>query len=184
LLKQTNALVKRLLKQFEKPEGAPNAKPATIRLPDIPLPTFSGNHNEWVYYRERFTALISTNETLKDFQKLHYLRASLKDEAAMLQSSNDTFNSLWSALTKRYEIKRIFVERHVNELFNLKALVRESSADLRHIIDTLLKNIRVLETLELTKNELSEQLIINLVCNKLDSETRKAFELQLKPENL
>jgi hypothetical protein len=31
LFKQTNGLVKRLLEQFEKPEGTPNAKSATIR---------------------------------------------------------------------------------------------------------------------------------------------------------
>jgi hypothetical protein len=102
LFKQTNGLVKRLLEQFEKPEGTPNAKSDTIRLPEISLPTFSGNQNEWVYYRERLTALISTNEG--------HTNEGRNRNPAMLQSSNDKFNSLWSALTKRYEIKHIIVK--------------------------------------------------------------------------
>jgi hypothetical protein len=38
-----------------------------------------------------------SNASLNDFKKLHYLRASLRDEAVTLQSANNTYDSLWAA---------------------------------------------------------------------------------------
>jgi hypothetical protein len=52
-----------------------------IKLPDIPLLVFSGNLNEWVYFREKFKALITDNAALHYVQKHHYLRNSLLGEA-------------------------------------------------------------------------------------------------------
>jgi Pao retrotransposon peptidase/Family of unknown function (DUF5641)/Protein of unknown function (DUF1759)/Putative peptidase (DUF1758)/Integrase zinc binding domain len=189
LLDDTNVLIKRFLSKYKKSEPPPNRNErnegepiSRIRLPEIPLPTFAGNYNEWVYFREKFTALIIDNPSLDDVQKHHYLRSALRDEAATLQSSNDTLQSLWLALTKRYEMKRVIAEKHITELFNIKCMFRESASELRCLLDVVIKNIRVLETIELEQNQLSELFLINLVCGRLDGETRKAFEQQQNPE--
>jgi hypothetical protein len=153
-----------------------------MRLPDMPLPVFSGDFNEWITFRQRFQTLITQNNTLNNVEKLYYLRASLRDEALSLQSTNDTFASLWSALVERFEVKRVIADNHINQLFVLRKIAKESSVELRQLIDTVVKNIRVLHTIDLPMDKLSEMVLVNLVCNRLDSETRKAYEIQIKPD--
>jgi hypothetical protein len=148
------------------------------------LPIFRGEFNEWVYFCEKFTALINDNASLSDYQKHHYPKASLHGEAASLQTSNDTFGSLWVALKKRYEIKRVIVERHISDLFNLKPVNRQSSTDLRCLLDVIIKNIRMLKMFELPLDTLSELFLVHLRSNRLDGETRKAYEMLQKPEQL
>lgn len=185
LLRKTKAMAQRLMAELrpEKKVNPNNEQPA-LTLPPIVLPKFDGNHHEWVYFREAFTKLVIDNGKLQDFEKLHYLESTLEGEAKGLKSTNDTLDSLWAALKKRYEMKRVIVERHINELYDMKPIVRESSVSLRQMLATLTKNIRVLETLELSKNSLSEQLLHTLVCNRLDPDTRKALQNRLKPDVL
>jgi hypothetical protein len=40
---------------------------ARIQLPTKPLPRFNGDIGEWVYFRDKFTALITLNKTLTGF---------------------------------------------------------------------------------------------------------------------
>lgn len=53
-----------------------------VRLPKIELPTFSGAYEEWHPFFRIFDSLIHSNETLNDIQKFHYLKSSLKRDAA------------------------------------------------------------------------------------------------------
>jgi hypothetical protein len=150
----------------EESENTGEQKPKVttkIKLPDIPLQVFSGNLNEWGYFREKFKALITDNAALIDVQKHHYLWNSLLAEAETLQSVSDTFESLWNAVTDRYEMKRIIADNHINELFNIKNMTRECSADLRIMIDEVIKNLRVLATIELLMDALSGMFVENMV---------------------
>jgi hypothetical protein len=54
--------IKLNLEPKKQPPDPNRAGPsAQICLPDIPLPLFNGNVSEWVYFREKFTALIIEN---------------------------------------------------------------------------------------------------------------------------
>jgi Protein of unknown function (DUF1759) len=101
-----------------------------------------------------------------------------------VQSDNDTYESLWEALTARYKNEKIIVDRHISELLNLRNLYRESANDLPNLIETMVKNLRVLRTMGLECNNLVDQILITLVSNRLDGDTRKAYELQLVAEEL
>jgi hypothetical protein len=105
--------------------------------------------------------------------------AALRDEAATLQSPNDSFASLWTALKERFEIKRLIADNHISEIFQLKPIRHESASDLRNLLDVVMKNLRVLNTIGLPLDDLSEAMLINLLCNRLDADTRKAYELLL-----
>jgi Protein of unknown function (DUF1759) len=78
----------------------------------------------------------------------------------------------------------IIVDRHISELLILRNLHRESANDLRNLIETLVKNLRVLRKMGLERNNLVDQILITLVSNRLDGDTRKAYELQLLTEGL
>jgi hypothetical protein len=50
--------------------------------------------------------------------------------------------------------------------------------------DVVIKNIRVLNQLDLPLDRLSEQFVINIVLSKLDEETQKAFQVTQKSNEL
>ncbi|XP_070154048.1 uncharacterized protein [Polyergus mexicanus] len=56
----------------------------SLQLPRIPLPKFSGNFAEWENFRGIFESLVASKESLSNTQKLHYLKASVTGETAVL----------------------------------------------------------------------------------------------------
>ncbi|GFX68145.1 uncharacterized protein TNCV_4439681 [Trichonephila clavipes] len=129
----------------------------SIRLPQIPFPEFSGVIAEFSNFKNQFINLISFNEQLNDSQKLYYLRACLKGESKLLESPSDSFNSLFKALEDRYETKWQLIDSHVFH-----------------------RNIRALKVLKYEQNDLSDIILINIILQKIDKESRKQFELSLK----
>ncbi|GFX90657.1 integrase catalytic domain-containing protein [Trichonephila clavipes] len=152
----------------------------SIRLPQIPLPEFSGVIAEFSNFKNQFINLISNNEQLNDSQKLYYLRASLKGEAKLLESPSDSFDSLFSALEDRYENKRQLIDSHVLEIINYEKIYSESAKELRALMDCINRNIRALKVLKYEQNDLSDIILINIILQKIDKESRKQFELSLK----
>ncbi|GBM25188.1 hypothetical protein AVEN_184604-1 [Araneus ventricosus] len=151
----------------------------TIKLPEIPLPKFSGRYEEWNNFKLQFNNLITSNSQLSQEQKLHYLNSSLTGPAKDLQSIDDTFDSLFKALTDRFENKRLLVELHINEILEAGKLTTESAKDLRNLTDNINKSIRGLKVLEYNRNNLSDVLILNIVISKLDKQSRQYYESSL-----
>ncbi|GFS76183.1 DUF1758 domain-containing protein [Trichonephila clavipes] len=152
----------------------------SIRLPQIALPEFSGVIAEFSNFKNQFINLISSNEQLNDSQKLYYLRASLKGEAKLLESPSDSFDSLFKALEDRYENKRQLIDSHVLEIINYEKIYSESAKELRALMDCINRNIRALKVLKYEQNDLSDIILINIILQKFDKESRKQFELSLK----
>ncbi|GBM34155.1 hypothetical protein AVEN_256516-1 [Araneus ventricosus] len=156
----------------------------SVKLPDIPLPQFSGKYEEFGNFKSQFISLIEDNDGLSNTQKLYYLKSSLTGEAKLIQTTDDTYKSLLKALEDRYENKRAVVDSQILSLINLEKLNYESAEDLRKLLDTVKNNLRTLKTLEYERNNLSDVLIINLILQKLDKETRKQFEITLKSKEV
>ncbi|GFS70880.1 DUF1758 domain-containing protein [Trichonephila clavipes] len=152
----------------------------SIRLPQIPLPEFSGVIAEFSNFKNQFINLISNNEQLNDSQKLYYLRASLKGEAKLLESPSDSFDSLFKALEDRYENKRQLIDSHVLEIINYEKIYSESAKELRALMNCINRNIRALKVLKYEQNDLSDIILINIILQKIDEESKKQFELSLK----
>nr|CAI5842935.1 unnamed protein product [Callosobruchus analis] len=55
-----------------------------VKLPTINLPTFDGNLQNWLEFRDIYESLIHKNESISNIQKFHYMRASLSHEPAQL----------------------------------------------------------------------------------------------------
>jgi Protein of unknown function (DUF1759) len=171
-------------KQFEQqrrkndPPPPPPPPPKRYTFPNILMPSFSGNYIEWMMFKSKFENRIANSVELDDVEKLHYLRECLADSAKDMHAPNDTFASLWQALQDRYDRKRIVVETHLDELFNTPKMKKKSARDLSSLLDLLLRNVRVLESLGLEQNDMSWQIFLHLLCSRLDNETRKAFEME------
>ena len=155
------------------------------KLPDIPLPRFNGQLEDWISFKGQFNALIKRREGLSESEKLFYLKAAIQDGGARhVHSSEDSFASLWKALCSEFENKKLLVDKHIAQLFHLKPITRESGIALRSLINDVTRNLRALANLELKLDPLSEQFLIHLICTRLDSRTRKDFELLLTDNSL
>lgn len=154
--------------------GGPN-----IKLPTIQLPTFSGRYQEWLEYHDTYKSLIHDNTTIPKIHKFHYLRNSLKENAALiiksLEFSADNYDIAWDLLCDRYQNDRILVNNHIQALFNIQPVLQESSRALRDTIDSVNRNLRALKTLNLP-TEHWDIIIIHMVTSKLDPSTLRDWE--------
>ncbi|GBM04679.1 hypothetical protein AVEN_37585-1 [Araneus ventricosus] len=132
--------------------GIPNE--VFVKLPDVSLPEFNENIDNWSNFKAQFDSLITNNSTLNETQKLFYSRSVLKGDAKLVEIQEDTFNSLMKVLIDRYENKRLIVSNHILNILNIEKIHLESSKDLRNLVDTINKSLRGLKLLELEANEL------------------------------
>jgi len=132
------------------------ARPATIhqerisakalKLPRIDLPSFSRIYEEWYPFHDTFQSLIHRDNLITEIQKFHYLKSSLKGEAAevikSLEISSSNYKEAWQILKRRYDNKRLIIRKHIKVLFELQSVTKENYMDLRHLTDGILKHMR------------------------------------------
>ncbi|GFU25971.1 uncharacterized protein TNCV_5104661 [Trichonephila clavipes] len=155
-----------------------------VKLPSINLPEFSVQYIDWLQFKSQFVSLIHDNTCLSDSQKLYYLQSALKGHAKQLQTVNDSYSSLFEALEGGYENKRLIVNSHIAELLNPNKIKFESAFHLRSLIDSIQSDLRVLKQLELEPNALCESMLIFVITQRLDDESRKQYEMELHSNDL
>jgi len=158
-----------------------------VKLPPIPLPSFDGSYEQWLFFKDTFKSLIHDNESIPDVQKFHYLRLSLKGSAAellkSLESSPSNYVVAWNLLEKRYENTQILVRFHIKALFDLNNVKEECHQSLRSLLDGLNKHIRALEVLK-QPVAFWDALLIHMISLKLDSATRREWESEYSKHDL
>ncbi|GBM52581.1 hypothetical protein AVEN_138545-1 [Araneus ventricosus] len=169
---------------------APNADnvPMTVhkpklKIPDLPLPEFKGKYEEYKSFKTQFMSIIGNNESLNDNQKCCYLKASLKGDAKFIESTQDTFQSLLSALDARYQNKRAVIDTLIKNILSV-GKANDSPRQLRNLVDIIKRNLRVLENLKLSRNNLSEALLVHILEGKIDSESQKSFQMENKSSEI
>ncbi|XP_050549039.1 uncharacterized protein LOC126910474 [Daktulosphaira vitifoliae] len=150
-----------------------------INLPQITIPTFTGDHKQWPVFFDLFLSLIHNNNDLAEIQKFFYLRSVLAGEALLsihcLETTANNYQTAWNILVKRYSNKRIMVSKHVKALFELESLTSESAVRLKSLADEVLGHMRALESLG-QEPERWGPLFIHLICSKLDKNTLQEWE--------
>ena len=114
-----------------------NANPAE-QLPRINLPQFSSNFIESTDSRNLFVSLVTSNRTLTNVERLHYLKTSMTGEAVHLlkniTTTGENFKRAWTILTARFEKKRLLISSHLNALTSLRAVITESAAEVKKLL--------------------------------------------------
>lgn len=127
-----------------------------IRLPRIPLPTFTGIYEEWPSFQDLFVSLIHNNATLDPVRKLHYLKAHLSGEPLELirsmQVTDANYPEAWRTIKERYDNKRFIVDRHHQTLLNQPLITHEDPSALKKLLDTSVESTRALTTLGIPVN--------------------------------
>ncbi|GFW88951.1 uncharacterized protein TNCV_2683851 [Trichonephila clavipes] len=156
------------------------AQEVEIKLPDLPLPTFNGKIQEFEFFKTQFMNVIGNNHSLDNTQKLCYLKSALKNDASLIQSDQDTFESLMEALINRYENKRALVDIHITEMISVPKIQNENPVQLRLLTDTVSSPLRSLKNLRMDSNLLSDDILLHLLHSKIDRESQRLFQLYLK----
>ncbi|XP_049886405.1 uncharacterized protein LOC126380861 [Pectinophora gossypiella] len=178
--------------KLKSSSGADNTNSSTIthhshcrdtivgfNLPQIKINKFDGTFYKWLEFRDTYESLIHDNISLKPIHKFHYLCSYLEGEAARvisnLEISAANYSEAWTLLCERYNNKRQLIYNHLNSLFSVDAIQRESDKSLRFLGDHITKNLRALKTLG-QPTEQWDTIIIHLATTKLDSVTSVKWE--------
>ena len=112
-------------------------------------------------------------------QKLHYLIASLKNEAkdliSNLQITNENFLVAWQLVTQRYNNKRLIAMMHAKHLCQMPQVKRADASSLRHLINHVSSHMNALQALSLDVPVLD--LVLNHLMLATVDDTQKEWEL-------
>lgn len=153
-----------------------------LKLPNVQLPKFNGNFENWLDFHDSFKSMIVDNPSIVPIQKFHYLKACLSDAAekviVSLPISGANFIVAWQLLCDRFNNEQLLIHNHIKAIFNIKS-IRENSVCIRHLVDTILGNLRSLRSLG-EPTEYWDSLIMYIVVEKLDPDTVKEWDKENK----
>ncbi|GFW21752.1 integrase_H2C2 domain-containing protein [Trichonephila clavipes] len=173
---------------FKKETGNENLenKNLVAKMPKLELPQFHGEMEFWITFKELFQATVIDNSDLTEIDKLQYLFASVKGNAAKLirgfAIKKENLKNCWELLCERYENKNQLANCQINKLFSIRTNKVNSAKQLFEILDNCNESVRNLTVLGLEINQLSELIIINHCTSKLHEEIAHRWELTLKPD--
>ncbi|XP_055622708.1 uncharacterized protein LOC129766221 [Toxorhynchites rutilus septentrionalis] len=150
-----------------------------IRLPDIKLPVFSGNIDQWLNFHDLFVSLVHSSHELSSVQKFYYLRSSLAGEALKLVqtiaiSANNYFVA-WNLLLEYYQNTVRLKQSYIDSLFEFPTLKRESVSELHSLVERFEANVKILKQLG-EKTEYWDIILIRILSIRLDPTTRRDWE--------
>ncbi|XP_035890577.1 uncharacterized protein LOC118507144 [Anopheles stephensi] len=174
---ETKAALSKLVKK-EK-EEQPRSKLVSVKLPTISLPVFSGEVTQWLLFHDTFVSLVHNCDDIAPIQKFHYLRASLKGEAAgivhPIPISSENYTVAWKALLDRYGNKPYLRKMHTRELFGLPSMINSGAQELRQLVSKFQLHIDILKQLGETVSD-DSSIIMEILASKLDKASLKAWE--------
>ena len=148
-----------------------------VRLPKLDLPQFDGKYAEWTSFWDQFNASVDVEPSLANSQKLNYLKRALRGEATKVISelsiTDDNYAAARALLQARFENKRCIMRARFQALHTYPALKTENAAGSRMLQTTMMEHVLALRNLDVNE----DHLLVFLIAEKLDQETRKHWEL-------
>ena len=120
-----------------------------VKLPQLSIPMFSGNLQDWVTFKDTFLSLLGDSVTVPNIQKFHYLLSAISgDVKKVLQHipvNEQGSRVTWEILIERFEIERLIINTHIDNIMKLPSLAAENACRLRQIVDTTKYNLEALK---------------------------------------
>ncbi|KYN22031.1 hypothetical protein ALC57_05586 [Trachymyrmex cornetzi] len=185
------AIAKRLVRERQAVQVLPqpgqqvidNTHNINVKLPTLQLPQFNGNYDQWLMYKDTFISVIHANTRLTNIQKFQYLRSSLFGDVLQvihtLETTDDNYVVAWRLITERYENRKLIINKHIKELFELQPVSKSNHVSLRSFIDAVRTHVRALEVLKQPVTHW-DTILIYLLIDKLDYATRKDWEFEVR----
>ena len=114
-----------------------SASESKVKLPKLTMQPFRGDLTAWMTFWDSFEVAIHKNRSLSDIEKFNYLRSLLQgpalDAIAGLALTDANYNEAVQVLTSRFGNKQLIIDRYMEVLLNLDAVVSDSNLKaLRH----------------------------------------------------
>lgn len=161
-----------------------NDSMSNVKFPAKSIPTFSGNYEEFVSFKNRFTSMIESKKNLSNLDKFDYLCSALKGDAKNKLSTIATesaYEESWSNLERAYGSKRILTSHHLNKLLNLPKIEKGNFKALIELTDRALQHVEALKSLNLV---LPSEAVVVILENKLDSSTLELWDKETRDDEL
>ncbi|XP_065093419.1 uncharacterized protein LOC135714077 [Ochlerotatus camptorhynchus] len=157
---------------LEAYDAARDARQVQIRLDHI--------ENVWARLEDVQTELESIEQDEQEIQKFHYLKAAVKGEAAQLIEtiaiSAANYNLAWDTLVKRYANDYLLKKRHLQALFDIQRMKKETSSTLHALVDEFERHTKTLRQMGEPTGQWSS-ILEHLLCTRLHDDTLKAWEV-------
>ena len=155
-----------------------SSKSASVRLPILEIPSFSGDKLKWTEFWDTFEASVHKNTSIFDIEKLNYLLSKLSGEAKHSVSgillSNENYFVVIDLLKERYGDSQTVINSHYVELINLRP-APNNPRGLRSLYDQIEKHLRSLQALE---QDINQDVFISMITSKLPKEVLIQLEIQ------
>ena len=176
-------LITRLLTEADQPMAIVNQAPQAMqderrqsrqgfKLPKMNIPVFFGEYLQWNSFWDLFNASVHTNETSTDAQRLQYLKASLKGDAAKVIShltiTGANYAGARNALQTRYANLRLIVRSHIRAMLEVPVMKGETAQEMRNLLETFREQMQALETFGVPVHQWDAILVYH-ISEKLDS---------------
>ena len=116
-----------LIQQTQKQQNSNGA----IKLPQLDIPSFSGDRMKWNEFWDKFETTIDLNDSLSDIEKLKYLNSKLTGEA-------------------KQAVSGIFLSKENYKV--AKELLKERCGDSKQYSTLIMQNWRILRRLATTQD--------------------------------
>ncbi|XP_058840866.1 uncharacterized protein LOC131696336 [Topomyia yanbarensis] len=150
-----------------------------VRLPDVKLPVFNGNLDNWLNFHDLYLSLVHSSAELSNIQKFYYLRSSLTGDALKLVQtipiSANNYAVAWNMLVDHYQNPARLKQTYVDALFDFATIKRESASDLHSLVEKFEANVKVLQQLG-EQTQYWDIILIRMLSIRLDSTTRRDWE--------
>lgn len=161
---------------------------STVPHLQVPLPTFDGKLENWYSFKCMFQTIMNRYPNESPAIKLYHLKNSLIGSAAGKIDqdviNNNNYESAWKMLEDSYEDERLIIDTHIDALLDLPKVTKENGDELRKLLEICTKHIDALKNRQLPVEGLSEMILVNIVCKRMDRESRKLWESSLSREEL
>lgn len=148
-----------------------------VKLPIANLPRFSGDHNQWLSFKNTFLSMIDARNDVDDVNKFLYLRGCLDEPAlnklALYDVGAESYKRAWDTLVEEYEKVRILVAKHYDGLIDIPTLSNATFGGLTKIVDDARQHLCMLESLKVKPEE---GLVVRILERKLPIDVRTKWE--------
>ncbi|XP_076660587.1 uncharacterized protein LOC143363945 [Halictus rubicundus] len=161
--------------------------PMAIKLPEMRLPSFDGNIEDWVSYFDTFKSTIDSNENLTPLQKLQYLRSTLHGKAlkciSALNTTDANYYDAIELLKRKYDCPRRIILKHCDAIRDYPRLVKDTPEALDDLVNSVNQHLRALKNLgeDFTR---CNGFLISMILSKVSSDTAWLWELTIKGKNM
>ena len=154
-----------------------NTRKRKLKLPEIKLPSFDGDAEKWLSFKNAFIELVQNEPELNNYERFHHLRSALSGNALnkieIFTISEENYNTAWNTLIEAYENRRNLLAHHLSSLLHLPQQEKQGHKSLAALSNGALQHTKSLAALGV---KMPDKIIVQMIEEKLAPRTYHKWE--------